>query len=310
MPPTLRRTSPAALAVLALLLGACGGEDGSEPATTTTTAEITTETTETTEAAEDGDGLAGEASDVTVEDLLEAVERTRASESAAIRLAMTFDGGSLLGRQDVLAEGAARFDGTEGDMVFDTSEQQGSLRIVLADGVGWIGGDIPEVRGTLPDGAEWAEVPLDDLFASDSFTNPGDLAFLYLVGGAQDIREDGDVLRFVVDLDAAVASAPDELREEVESTITFSGDGEPEVTGEVELDDEGRITSLSVLGIHRPTAEEAEHFGIDEDHELRITIDAELGAFDEPVDVAAPEGGSVPIAEAPELAAMLGVPVG
>jgi len=303
MPPTSRWKSPlVALAALALLGAACGGGDD-DAADPTPTAPDAAESTETTEAGEAED----EASGVTADDLLEAVDRTKAASSATVQIDAAFDGGPTFGTQELSLGGLVSFDGARGDITLEVGEGQGAIRVLLDDADAYVGGDFADVRDALPEGASWASVPREQLLASPGFTNPGDLAFLYLVGGASDVREDGDVLRFDIDVDRAVESAPEELREQVASTLTFTGERAPEVTGELELDDEGRITSLSVLGIQRPTAEETEQLSLDEDAELRITLDVALEGFDEPVDVEAPSSGVVPIGEAPELASMLGV---
>jgi len=301
----------AALVALALLAGACGGDDDAATDTTETTAEVD-------EAAESPDGEsgvdeadddgAGDPSDLTADDLLEAVERTKASDSASVQLALAFDGGPAIGSQELGLGGDVAFDGSRGDIFVRASDGDGEIRLLFDDQQAWVGGDRPEVRDALPDGAEWAAVSSEALFASEAFSNPGDLAMLYLVGGATDVREDGDVIRFDIDLDAAVASAPEELQDEVAETISLTGDAPPEVTGEVRLDDDGRITDLSVLGIQRATEEEIEALGLEEGAEIRLTLEVAISDFDEPVEVEAPPASTtVPIEEAPAIAQLIGV---
>lgn len=304
MAPTSLRTPFVALAALALLAAGCGDDDGAAPTTTTSApAEATGGDAESGDDAEER----GEPSDVTADDLLAAVDETKAAGSAAVQIDAAFDGGAAFGSQELSLGGPVTFDGTRGDITLEVSGSEGAMRIVLADGSAWVGGDLDQVRDALPDGADWAQLPLEELLASPGFSNPGDLAYLYLVGGATDVREDGDALRFDIDLEAAVGSAPEELRDEVASTVSFTGEQDPDVTGAVVLDDEGRVTSLSVVGVQRPTAEEADQLSIGEDEELRVTLDVALDGFGQPVEASVPEGDAVPIAEAPDLAALLGI---
>lgn len=303
MPPVKIRSFVAALAALALL-AACGGDDDATTDTTTTTAEEVDGSERSTTTAADDDG---EASDVTVDDLLEAVETTRRAGSATVELDLGFDGGELLGAQSVSIGGQATFDGDRADLTVSANGEADTLRILVDGDRSWMGGEGDDVRQALPEGAEWVAIPGDELRASQGYSNPGDLAFLYLVGGAQDIEDAGDGYRFDVDLDAAVASAPAELQEEVASNLSFTGSLDPEITGEVVLDDEGRITSLTVVGIQRPSAEEAEQLEIDPDSEIRVELGATLEDFDEDFDVEEPEGRIVPLSEAPQVGALLGI---
>lgn len=297
----LRRAPVAVLATL-VLLTACGGDD--DDATPTTTEAPAGEETPTTDGVPDDDG-AGEAT--TTEDLLEAVEATRASDTANAQLRLGFDGGELLGSQVVTLGGPVALDGTAGEIVVSVDGEADSIRIVFADGQAYVGGQGADVRSALPEGIEWVQVPVDELLATDSFSNPGDLAFLYLVGGAQEIEVDGSTYTFGVDMEAAIESAPEELRDEVASSLTFSGSAEPEITGEAEVDDEGRLVSLSVVGVQRPTAEEAQQLGIEETAELRVELDADITEIDEPIDVDAPTGPTAPLSEAPGIAQILGI---
>lgn len=304
MPPVKRSSIAAAVAALALL-AACGGDDATPGSTTTTVEEAGGSDGSATTAPGDGDG--GEPGDVTAEELLEAVEATRAAGSATVELALGFDGGELLGSQSVSIGGPATFDGSRADLTVSANGEADTLRILVDDDQSWMGGHGDDVRGALPEGADWVEIPADDLRAAQSYSNPGDLAFLYLVGGAQDIEATDDGYRFDIDLDAAVASAPEELKEEVASNLSFSGSLAPEITGEVVLDDEGRVTSLAVVGIQRPSAEEVEQMELAPDTEIRIELDATLEDFDEDFDVEEPDGEVVPLSEAPQVAALLGI---
>jgi hypothetical protein len=301
-----RLSRPRLLAVLAALslLAACGSSD-EETTTTTTTEQVST--TEADDNADDsGEGDDGEGDAQSAEGLLEAVERTRASETASVELQLGFDGGARLGSQEATLAGDVALDGSIGRIGVAIDGEADSLVVVLLEERAWIGGEGADVRSAMPDGVDWVEVPSADLLESPAFSNPGDLAFLYLVGGARDVEADGDVYTFTVDFEAAVDSAPEELREEVASTLSFTGSLEPEITGEAELDDEGRLVSLSVVGIQRPSEEEADQLGIDEDG-LRIELHARITDIDEAIDVEEPEGEKAPLEEAPGIAQLLGL---
>lgn len=305
----MRRLTRSALlgpvAALALLAAACGDDEPvAAPAEKETPSEPGASEAESMEV-EDGDEDEAASATVTAEDLLAAVEATRASTSAVVELRLGFDGGDLLGSQEVSIAGPVLLDGSQADLSVTVDGTRDNLRLVLVDERSWVGGVGEDVRGAMPEGADWVEVPAADLLASPQFTNPGELAFLYLVGGAQDIESDGDVHTFTLDVEAATAAAPEELREDVASSVTFNGTEEPEITGEVELDEAGRIVALSVLGIQRPSAEEAERFGIEDDSSIRVELDATIDDIDEPVDVREPDGSVVTLEEAPDIAALL-----
>lgn len=303
MSPLNRSCAVAAFASL-VLLTACGSDDASSTDDTTTTG---VEEADGREGTPTEDAGAGEDGDVTVDELLEAVEATRAVETATVELALGFDGGELLGAQEAVLSGSLAVDGSEADIRVAANGEEDAARFVVLDDRAWVGGVGADVRGALPEGADWAELPAEDLLASDGFENPGDLAFLYLVGGATDIQADGDGYRFDVDLDAATASAPEELREQVASNFSFTGSEPPEITGEVTLDDEGRISTLSVVGVQRPSAEEAEQLDVDPETELRLHIDVSVTDVDEQLDIEEPAGEIVPLSEAPDIAALLGL---
>lgn len=108
--------------------------------------------------------------------------------------------------------------------------------------------------------------------------------------------------------DSSSTASP--LRQDVEE-ITFSGDGDPEVTGTAELDDEGRVTSMEVSGLQRPADEEREAFDLEDDEEgVRIELRAAIEEIDEPVEVEAPDDGVVDVADAPGVAELLELEAG
>lgn len=311
----MSRLSPSSIiapfVALALLGVACGDDDTDTAATTSTTDEVAEDQETGTEAEEDETEDESESEDdggdATVDTLLEAVERTRAAESAVVELQLGFDGGTALGSQEATVSGPVALDGSSADLRVSINGQDDTLRFVVLGDRSFVGGDGEEVRGALPEGADWAELTTEQLLESPDFANPGDLAFLYLVGGAEDIEIDGSTYRFTVDMEAAVASAPAELRDIVAESLSFTGDEEPEITGEAELDDDGFITFMEIVGIQRASEEEAEALGLDPDTEIRVSIGTAIEDIDEPIEVQAPEGTVVPIAEAPDVAAMLGV---
>lgn len=304
--------------VAALFLGAaCGGggeveeeeDESTAPTTTTTRGERAGAEVEATSEVEPGDepeGSTDTGATAPKDRLQAAVDRTRSVSSLQIRLELSFDGGSALGSRAVAIEGAIATNGTRADIITEVEGESESVRILVVDDRAFVGGDGNTVRGALPDDAEWAEVGAADLLSSPSFSNPGDLTFLYLLNGAVDIEDLGDGrYRFDLDLDQAAAEAPADLRQDVERIISFSGDATPEVTGTAELDDEGRITTFDVSGIQRPTEEEREQLDLGDDEGIKIGLGVSIDQIDEPVDVEAPEEGVVDIADAPEVAALL-----
>lgn len=304
MSPLSRSRVLAVLAALGLL-AACGSSDD-ETTTTTTTEQVSTTEADDDEGGDDEGDDDGGADAQGAEGLLEAVERTRASDTASVELQLGFDGGARLGSQEATLAGDVALDGSVGRIGVEIDGEPDSLVVVLLEERAWIGGEGADVRSALPEGVDWVEVPSADLLESPAFSNPGDLAFLYLVGGARDVEADGDVYTFTIDFDAAVDSAPEELREDLASTLSFTGSLEPEITGEAELDGEGRLVSLSVVGIQRPSEEEADQLGIDEEG-LRIELHARIDDIDDTIDVSEPEGETAPLEQAPGIAQLLGL---
>lgn len=311
--PRLRACSLIAPFVVLALLGAGCGDDDTDAATDTSADDVLedqgTETETETEPDPDPEADA-DAADATVDALLDAVERTRSSESAVVELAIGFDGGALLGSQAATVSGPVTLDGTRADLRVSVDDEPDRVRFVVVDDRSWVGGEGDEVRAALPEGADWVELTTEQLLESPDFSNPGNLAFLYLAGGAADIEVDGSTYRFTVDLDAAAASAPSELRAAVAESLSFTGEQEPEITGEAELDDEGRITRLEVVGVQRPTEQEIERLDLDPDTAIRASIATRISDLDEPVDVEAPDGEVVSLADAPGMAAMLSLRAG
>lgn len=286
-----RRLPALALVALLPVIGACSSDERSDDATTTTSA------------AADGAGQ-----DATKDELVAAIERTRSAESMEVALQLAFDGGSTLGSQSASIAGPIVLDGSAMDLASEVDGQADAIRVVVLDGQAWVGGEGEDMQGALPDGADWATLPAEDLFASPGFTNPGDLTFLYLLNGAHDIETTGEgSYRFGIDLEEAVSSSPAEVQEELAGTLTFSGEADPEITGEVQLDDEGRIVALDVVGVQTPTADEREQLGLADDDELRIELHVAVEGIDEPVEIAAPDGAVVELADAPDVASLIGV---
>jgi hypothetical protein len=154
-----RLSRPRLLAVLAALslLAACGSSD-EETTTTTTTEQVST--TEADDNADDsGEGDDGEGDAQSAEGLLEAVERTRASETASVELQLGFDGGARLGSQEATLAGDVALDGSVGRIGVEIDGEADSLVVVLLEERAWIGGEGADVRSAMPDGVDWVEVP-------------------------------------------------------------------------------------------------------------------------------------------------------
>lgn len=236
-----------------------------------------------------------------------AIEETRAVDTLSVSLRLALDGGTFLGSQSTTLSGVAALDGSTLDISAGIGDEAEAVRIVVLDGTAWVGGQSVDVRAALPEGAEWVELPAADLQASPAYSDPGELAFLYLLNGAMDVEEEGDGrYTFDVDLDEAVAASPPERRVAVAATLTFNGDSTPEVSGSVELDDEGRVRRLEVSGIQRPTPDERESFDLEEDFELSVELEVGLDDIDDALDVDAPDADVVAdIDEAPEMATLL-----
>ncbi|MBW3546663.1 MAG: hypothetical protein KY452_00800 [Actinobacteria bacterium] len=222
-------------------------------------------------------------------------------------LQLAFDAGSLLGSEAAAITGAVVLDGSALDLSATIGGQADALRLLILEDRAWVGGESDDVRDALPTGARWVELAARDLMASPTYSDPSDLDFLYLLNGATNIEAEGDGrYRFGVDLDRAIAQAPADRRDEVAETVTFDGDAEPEITGEVALDEEGRVRQMSILGVQRPTTEERKAFDLEDDDELRVELHFTADDIDEEVDVEAPDAAEVvDIADAPEIAALL-----
>lgn len=289
------RRSPRLAPILAVaLLVGCGGdsrESDAGDATTTTTAASAPEVT------------GREAAQL----LNESIEQTRAIQSMRFSLSLAFDGGSLLGSQSAEIAGAVALDGTALDLSATIEGQADALRLLILGDRAWVGGEGEDVRDALPAGASWVELAASDLKASPTYSDPSDLDFLYLLNGATDIEAEGNGrYRFGIDLDRAIAESPVDRREQVAETMTFDGDAEPEITGEVTLDQQGRVREMSILGIQRPTVEEQETFDLEDGDELRIQLRFTADDIDEEVEVEAPDAADVvDIADAPEVATLL-----
>lgn len=268
-----------------------------------------------------GDGRADDAGDATTtaasapevtgraaaQLLSESIEQTRAIQSMRFSLQLTFDGGSLLGSETAEIAGVVALDGTALDLSATIGGQADALRLLVLGDRAWVGGEGDDVQDALPAGASWVELAASDLMASPTYSDPSELDFLYLLNGATDVEAEGDGrYRFDIDLDRAIAEAPADRREQVAETLTFDGDAEPEITGEVTLDEKGRVREMSILGIQRPTPEEQETFDLEDGDELRIQLRFTADDIDEEVEVEAPDATDVvDIADAPEVAALL-----
>lgn len=285
--------------LLALLAGlsfltSCGdGDDGQEAATTTTT-----------EARGEDEQEAG-GGDLEAR-LREAIEATRSVESMRLELDLDLRLGAG-DSQSVGLDADFALDASAADLSSEIGGQADAIRILVLGDRAWVGGEGPDVRAALPAGAAWAALDAASLFTSPSWTDPGELAFLYLLNGAVDVEDEADGrYRFTLDLAQAIDEAPAELRDAVAEVITFDGEAEPEITGEVELDDEGRVVLLDIEGVQRPTADEVEALELAEGDEVRIALHLEIGGFDEDVEVEEPEAAEVVgISEAPNIAALL-----
>lgn len=287
------RRSPRLAPILAVaLLVGCGGDNRESDAGATTTTAASAPAVTGREAAQL---------------LSESIEQTRAIQSMRFSLSLAFDGGSLLGSQSAEIAGAVALDGTALDLSATIEGQADALRLLILGDRAWVGGEGDDVRDALPAGASWVELTASDLMASPTYSDPSDLDFLYLLNGATDIEAEGNGrYRFDIDLDQAIAEAPVDRREQVSETMTFDGDAEPEITGEVTLDEEGRVREMSILGIQRPTVEEQETFDLEDGDELRIQLRFTADDIDEEVEVEAPDAADVvDIADAPEVAALL-----
>jgi hypothetical protein len=238
--------------------------------------------------------------------LAEAIDKTRSAETMDVTLELAFDGGKVLDKQQVTIAGELATDGTRASLS-SSADGVGAMEVRILDDKAWVGGDMEQVRQALPKGAEWAELATKDLVASPGFGDVGELSFIYLLGGATNVEATGDdEYTFDLDVAKAASSAPADLRDEVSGLLSFSGENEPEITGTVELDDEGRVASMTIHGVQKPSPAEAEQFG--EDAVIKLSLNVEIDDFGEPVEVEAPAGDTVvPIAEAPELAKLLGL---
>ena len=220
--------------------------------------------------------------------LVESIEATKAAESAHTKLHLGFDGGKVLGTRTFDLGGDFRMDGKAADITARTSGRDLKVRV---DGAkAWIGGDT--IGSALPSDASWVSLTTTQLVDSGGYSNPGDLAFLYLLRGAERVRRDGDTYRFTVDLDRAKDEAPARLRDAVAGTMSFTGIAHPTVNGTATLDDEGRVVSYDVHGKGGP---------------LKLTLTARFSDYGTDVEVNAPDSGDVvPLAQAPRVLELLG----
>jgi hypothetical protein len=309
--PGTRRLARFAPVVALAILAACsdGGSDDDGAASPTTTSDTTAERSADPTTTEPSEGLS---EDEAGRILSDAIETTRSVDSMVVSLELSFDGGSLLGTQSVRLAGPVRLDGTEIDISAEIEEQPDAIRILISEDRAWVGGEGDDIRAALPNGADWVELAASVLQASPTYSDPSELAFLYLLNGADEIESDGEGrYRFNVDLDRAIDEAPAERREDVASTLTFSGEAEPVITGEVVLDDDGRVRSMEITGVQGPTDEEREAFDLGDDEEVTIRLLVLIDDIDVPVDVDAPDPDSVvDIADAPEVATLLQLEAG
>jgi hypothetical protein len=212
--------------------------------------------------------------------LVDSIEATKAADSAHTKLHLDFDGGATLGTQAFDLAGDYATDGSAADITASSSggstARANDLKVRVDGTRAWVGGRT--LASALPDGASWVSLTTKQLLDSGGYSNPGDLAFLYLLRGAEDVRRDGDTYRFTVDLDRAADRAPADLRDEVECTMSFSGVRDPEVTGTATLDDDGRVVAYRVQG---------------KGGTIQLTLEAEFSDYGVAVDVDAPDGDDV-----------------
>jgi hypothetical protein len=106
---------------------------------------------------------------------------------------------------------------------------------------------------------------------------------------------------FGIDQEAAVAAAPQEAKERVESAITLEGANQS-IEGEAAIDGEGYMRQMSVTG-------SAEAPGLPAP--LEVSFDVEYLDFGVEVPAEAPDPATVvPLSEAPEAGAALGSALG
>lgn len=110
--------------------------------------------------------------------------------------------------------------------------------------------------------------------------------------------------RFGIDMEKAAAASGDR-REGVEGLMTFRGDIEPVITGEVTIDGGGRVRTLDILGELEVTEDEgaAGLLGTDS---ISLALRVRMLGDDEPVEVVAPPADeTVELAEVPGLTTLL-----
>jgi hypothetical protein len=232
-----------------------------------------------------------------------AIEATEAEERYSFDADLAVDMGFVAEELDLSGEVDR---GADPRMVvrFESAEIDAEIRIDGDDA--WFSSNTPEFEDALPDDAEWIHVTGEDDIDEFDFDSPDDLGAgpLYYLRGAEDVEDlgvDGEVRTYSFTAASDVAEqAPEEHRETVRDLFTSSDNLDLTVTGEVDIDAEGRIRRLSLHGDLTPkdpddlNARRAEGGGLD--FEMRYE------AFGEPVDVEAPpEDETVDAADDPSL---------
>ena len=219
---------------------------------------------------------------------------------------------SSAGTQTLVIDAALDLDEHSGEVTAGPEDNPELTTLVLQGERAWVKIEDESVTSLLPEGAEFVEgtraemeeldvvQPLDESFAS-----------LFYLEGAEDIRSTGTeavgdtevaVYEFTVDVEEAIDEAPDDLREAVENTMIATGEAELDVEGEVSIDGDERVRRLDLQGDVVPN--ESPPPGAPTD--MHISLQFELGEFDEAVSVDPPEDDEVVnLDEVPELRTLL-----
>ena len=236
----------------------------------------------------------GDVDEEAVAELVDAVDRTRASSSGRVtqdlELSVPMLGEVVLG----VSATVPSFDGAA--FATDISLEQSGTTITgeaISDGErGWVRFDAPE--GTEPPAGiplgTWVTGPVDELADAQLFEPLAEtFAPLDLVHGATSVGEpeevelDGRPLvrRAVeIDLERASAQVPAARREALDGVISLSGtEGPVLLVGDVWLDADGRLVAMDV------SAEGT--FG-DEQGDYRARVSMDVSAIDEELELPAP----------------------
>lgn len=278
------------VALIAAALAGCGGDDD---------APAPGQTPQTPEAPE---ALTGEEAAAALAEGADLVNGSDESVTGSLELELS--GGPTL-QQSLRADVA--FDPAADTGRFAVEAGGSDLTVVLDGDDAYLTSSSPEFGEALPDGADYILADVDDLegVGIDTFLGgeEGISPQLYLVLGAKDVESVGteqiggdevQVYEFMIDEDEAVAEAPDELKSAVDDAVRLEG-ANATLAGRASLDSEGRIRRFELNG--SADAPSGSPLG---DVTFELGLVTTLETFGEEIEVSAPEGEPVSLAEGAE----------